>query len=132
MGGSIGITYTLLLCVLTAIIGSVLIRRQGLSTLFSAQSELNHGNFPARDIFDGVCLVISGALLLTPGFFTDTIGFMMLVPYIRNRLFVIIPKYVDTQFTGQGMFFNNSIHRNPNDIDVEFEKIEEQETDEQK
>jgi len=84
VGDEIGILSTLLLCVVTAIIGGGLVRYQGLQTLFKAQNNLRSGALPLSEIFDGFCIVIAGALLLTPGFFTDIIGFSLLVPAFRT------------------------------------------------
>jgi UPF0716 protein FxsA len=86
VGDEIGVLKTLLLCVLTAIIGGLLVRHQGFETLRKAQTSLAQGQMPLDTIFDGICIVISGALLLTPGFFTDIIGFSLLVPVFRSFL----------------------------------------------
>lgn len=86
VGGEIGILKTLLLCVLTAIIGGLLVRQQGVDILQKAQNSFRQGTMPLEALFDGICIVISGALLLTPGFFTDIIGFSLLIPYFRQIL----------------------------------------------
>lgn len=84
VGEQIGLIQTLLLCLITAIIGGGLVRHQGLQTLFKAQNNLRTGILPLTEIFDGFCIVIAGALLLTPGFFTDLIGFSLLIPPLRT------------------------------------------------
>lgn len=86
VGGEIGILKTLLLCVLTAIIGGLLVRQQGFEILQKAQNSFQQGIMPLEALFDGICIVISGALLLTPGFFTDIIGFLLLIPHFRQIL----------------------------------------------
>ena len=86
VGDEIGIFQTLLLCVLTAIIGGILVKQQGLATLFNANKNLQGGKLPIQQIFDGFCLIISGALLLTPGFITDIVGFSLLFPPFRRFL----------------------------------------------
>lgn len=83
VGGEIGVLPTLLLCVLTAIIGGGLVRFQGVETLIKAQTSLRTGKMPLDEIFTGFCIVIAGALLLTPGFITDTAGFLLLFPPFR-------------------------------------------------
>lgn len=93
VGDEIGVLRTLLLCVLTAMIGGFLVRQQGLDTLFKAQAGLSQGQLPVRELFDGFCLVIAGALLLTPGFVTDTIGFSLLVPPFRTFLRSALSKH---------------------------------------
>ncbi len=86
IGDEIGLLATLGLCLVTAIIGGGLVRHQGLQTLFKAQNNLQGGMLPLTEIFDGFFIVIAGALLLTPGFFTDLVGFSLLVPQLRHVL----------------------------------------------
>jgi len=86
VGGAIGVWSTIGLVVLTAFIGTALLRQQGLATLARAQSELDRQQLPVRELFDGVCLLIGGLLLLTPGFLTDAFGFALLIPPLRAIL----------------------------------------------
>jgi len=86
VGGYFGFWPTIGIVLLTAIIGTTLLRQQGLATLKSAQTSLEQNGFPLKEVFDGLCLLFAGALLLTPGFFTDTIGLMMFVPPLRALL----------------------------------------------
>ena len=86
VGGLIGLWPTIVIVIITAILGTLLIRKQGLSTLQRAQIELEKKQIPIRELFEGICLIFSGALLLTPGFLTDTIGFVILVPSLRGIL----------------------------------------------
>jgi len=83
VGQVIGAGWTIFLVVLTAVIGVALLRRQGLSTLNRAQQKMRHNELPAREILEGMGLVVAGALLLTPGFFTDAVGFFLLFPPTR-------------------------------------------------
>jgi UPF0716 protein FxsA len=87
VGQVIGAGWTVLLVVLTAVIGVWLLRIQGLSTLTRAQRKLQENELPAREIVEGMALVVAGAFLLTPGFFTDTIGFLLLLP--PTRIFLV-------------------------------------------
>ena len=77
---------TILLVIVTAAIGAGLFRQQGLSTLSRVQTQLDDGNLPATELIEGVMLLVAGAMLLTPGFFTDVFGFLILVPPIRAHL----------------------------------------------
>lgn len=86
VGDIIGTPKTLLLCLLTAIIGGYLVRRQGIQTLFNAQKHMSMGQMPVQELFDGICLVAAGAMLITPGFVTDTVGFLLLTPPVRVAL----------------------------------------------
>ncbi len=86
VGGIIGPLPTVFLVVLTAILGAILLRHQGLYTYARVQQSLARGELPAMPMLEGVVLLICGALLLTPGFFTDTIGFLGLFPPLRKWL----------------------------------------------
>ena len=83
VGQVIGAGWTIFLVVFTAVVGVWLLRIQGFSTLMRAQQKLNTGEMPAQEMLEGVGLVIAGALLLTPGFFTDGVGFFLLFPPTR-------------------------------------------------
>lgn len=86
IGGLIGLWPTLALVLLTAALGSWQMRTQGLATLARGRRQLEQGQLPTRELFDGFCLVIAGALLLTPGFLTDAIGLVLFVPGFRDLL----------------------------------------------
>lgn len=82
----IGGLYTLGMVVLTAVIGVQILKRQGFSTLARAQQRLQSGELPAQEIVEGMMLAGAGALLLTPGFITDTLGFIFLTGPLRRPL----------------------------------------------
>ena len=86
IGGLIGLWPTIAIVIATAVAGTALIRRQGLNTLQRAQQEMDAQRLPVRELFDGICLIFAGAMLLTPGFLTDTVGFALLVPPLRTLL----------------------------------------------
>lgn len=90
VGGRIGLWSTIGIVVLTAILGTALLRQQGLSVLFRIQENIEAQRVPIQELFDGLCLVVAGALLLTPGFVTDAIGFMLFVPPFRRYLAGVI------------------------------------------
>ena len=83
-GDLIGLWPTIGLVILTAVIGTAMLRAQGLATLMRLRATMDRGELPLREVFDGACLLLAGALLLTPGFLTDTIGFLLLVPGLRT------------------------------------------------
>lgn len=83
VGGKIGLLATMGLVVLTAVVGVALLRRQGFATLARGLARLNRGEVPASEIAEGALLAISGALLVTPGFVTDGVGFALLWPPLR-------------------------------------------------
>ena len=82
VGQQIGALWTIALVLLTAFIGINLLRHQGLATLSRANWRIKSGELPAQEILEGILLAVGGALLLTPGFVTDTIGFLLLIPFL--------------------------------------------------
>ena len=105
IGKSIGILPTVAIVLVTAVIGSVLLRYQGISTLMAIQREVNAGRMPGSELANGAMIVIAGLLLLTPGLFTDSIGFLLFVPQIRSMIRKFIASRINVEFTGyQGGF----------------------------
>jgi len=86
VGGVIGAFPTILLVVFTAVLGAWLLRRQGFATWQRFQSALAQGEIPAYEMIEGPILLVGGALLLTPGFFTDMLGFACLIPTLRRKI----------------------------------------------
>ena len=96
VGGWIGALPTIGLVVLTATIGLSLLKQQGLSTLMRARRKIDEGAIPASELVSGVMIAVGGALLLTPGFVTDALGFALLIPQTRKwLLFKLIDRYRD-------------------------------------
>ena len=85
-GDHLGMWPTLATIVITAMIGTALLRHQGLATMARARESIESGHFPAADVFDGLCLLVAGAFLITPGFVTDGAGFLLFVPALRAFL----------------------------------------------
>jgi UPF0716 protein FxsA len=84
VGQQIGVVWTIALVLLTAFIGINLLRYQGLATLSRATWRIQSGQIPAKEMLEGILLAVGGALLLTPGFVTDAIGFLLLLPLTRQ------------------------------------------------
>lgn len=84
VGSQIGVFATLGMVVLTALIGSILLRVQGFGLVTRMRSEIDQGRMPGRDLVHGVMILAAGILLLTPGFVTDTLGFLLFVPALRD------------------------------------------------
>ena len=117
VGQVIGAWWTILLVVLTAVIGVRLLKLQGISTLMRAQEKMQSGNMPAQEMLEAVGLIVAGAFLLTPGFFTDTVGFCLLIPAIRGWLvgkvvsnMAVSGRFVQTQ--------GSAAPRSPHDPDI--------------
>ncbi|MDR9829033.1 FxsA family protein [Vibrio sp. FNV 38] len=86
VGGFIGLWPTIALVLLTAFVGASLVRSQGIRTVLSVQSRLEQGELPAQQILEGVMLAVCGVLLLAPGFMTDAMGMIILLPAPRAAL----------------------------------------------
>ena len=86
VGQWIGIGWTLAGILITAVLGTILLRRQGLDLMAQARAEVDAGRVPARELADGVMLLIAGVLLLTPGFVTDGLGFSLFLPPVRAAI----------------------------------------------
>lgn len=122
IGAEVGVINTLLFCVLTAAVGGWIVRQQGLDTLLRAQSNLRGGRLPLNELFDGFCIVIAGALLLTPGFVTDFMGFSLLVPPFRGILKKVAQKY--GHFSVSGTTSSSSTSQYDDIIEGEYESVQ--------
>ncbi|WP_028302271.1 FxsA family protein [Oceanospirillum beijerinckii] len=101
VGEQIGALSTIALVILTAAIGISLLKRQGIAMLNRANWKMNQGEIPAKEMAEGIVLAVGGALLLTPGFVTDALGFVCLLPGSRNFLLSKVLKNISV----------NPIHR---------------------
>lgn len=99
VGGFLGLWPTIALVLITAFVGASLVRSQGLQTLMSVQNRLQQGELPAQQIFEGVMLAVAGVLLLTPGFMTDALGMLVLLPAPR----AMIAKYLMSKMVVKSM-----------------------------
>ena len=86
VGSVIGALPTVGLLVLTAVLGSSLVRSEGIKTLLNAQQKMQQGEMPGREVMGGMMLALAGLLLIIPGFVTDFFGILLLQPWLRNRL----------------------------------------------
>ena len=94
VGGRLGLWPTLATIILTAMAGTALLRQQGLATLQRVHESLEANRFPMAEVFDGLCLLVAGALLLTPGFVTDAAGLLLFVPAVRVALRQAFGRYL--------------------------------------
>lgn len=96
VGQSIGIGPTILIVLVTAVAGSYLVARQGRETWFRLTGEFAEGTFPAESLAHGAMILVAGALLLTPGFLTDAVGFALLFPPVREFIRIkVLERYRD-------------------------------------
>jgi len=123
VGGLIGLWPTLLIVLLTAIAGSYLVRNQGARELANLKTSFGSMRDPSEPLANGAMILFAGALLLTPGFFTDFVGFLLLFPPFRAAAFGWVKSRVKTQqftFTQQ----NGQTRRQTTVIDGEYEEVE--------
>ncbi|MDQ0214980.1 UPF0716 protein FxsA [Oikeobacillus pervagus] len=85
-GKTIGVWPTVLLIILTGVVGAYLAKRQGMAVIRNARLNFSNGKMPGEALMDGICILIGGILLLTPGFITDLTGFLLLLPFTRTYI----------------------------------------------
>lgn len=144
VGGFLGLWPTIALVLITAFVGASLVRSQGIQTLMSVQGRLQQGEMPAQQILEGVMLAVAGVLLLTPGFMTDALGMLVLLPAPRamiakKMMEKMVVKNMSGGFHaggqagfGQSPFGDDPFNRDPfdqskggNTFEGEFEKKDE-------
>ena len=92
IGGQIGAFNTILIILLTAIIGIYFVRLQGLSTLKSGVTQIYQNQIPVYEMMSGAALAVAAVLLIVPGFATDVVGFLLILPLTRNLIFKFLGK----------------------------------------
>ena len=119
---------TILLVMLTAVVGVSLIRQQGLSTLTKGIGRLNQAEIPAAEIIEGILLAMAGAFLITPGFLTDFIGFTITIPVTRRIIALMLLKRLSAraEFRTNNFDFGRGPYKKPDApgpvIEGEYEK----------
>ena len=103
VGQSVGAWNTVILLVVDSLVGAWLVKHQGIGLLKKSQDRLRKGELPSDEIFSGVTVLFAGALMLTPGFLTDLVGLLLLVPPIRAVVLMIVRRKfrsrIGTNFT---------------------------------
>ncbi len=103
VGGILTFVPTVGLVILTGIIGASLAKRQGLATLAKINTELAGGRMPTAQLGEGVLILLAAAVLVTPGFITDAVGLLLLVPIVRRRFLGIVTRYFESRITIQSI-----------------------------
>ncbi len=122
VGEVIGAPATIALVILTAAIGVFLLRLQGLSTAMRVRETMERGGLPALEMMEGVVLLLAGALLLTPGFFTDALGFLALITPLRRA---VLLKVVERMVIVRGGPGGHAGGSGPYTIDGEYRREDE-------
>ena len=117
VGKRIGAGSTVLLCLLAAFAGISTMRHQGLTTVQRAQESLQRQVFPAAELFDGLCILLAGALLVLPGFVSDALGAALFLPPVRRALRRLAAKKLEQNGVASGPAAG------PKVIEVEYEDV---------
>lgn len=99
VGSLVGPLATIVLVVATAILGAFLAKWQGLSTFFRIQEQLAAGVVPGDDIIEGILILLASLVLLTPGLVTDTVGFLLLLPFTRAKAREYVKRMIGRRYT---------------------------------
>ena len=118
VGSVIGAIPTILITILTAITGISLIRIQGISTIQKMQVSMQKGQVPAIELLEGVMLMLAAVFLLIPGFLSDSLGFLLLIPPLRH---ILAQSYISRQKMSSA-FYSQQTH-NQTFIDGEYEDL---------
>ena len=126
IGKYIGLWNTILIIIITGIIGAILVKSQGISTLKNGLEEIKSNKIPMLPMIEGIAIVIAGAFLLTPGFLTDTLGAILLIPPLRLKIVEFVIEYLKKSFTLKSNFTRDTENENKdNDKKVYEGKYEE-------
>ncbi|MEW5728202.1 MAG: FxsA family protein [Pseudomonadota bacterium] len=120
----IGVLPTIALAIAAGMAGVALVRRQGLETMFRARTQLDRGEFPVAEAFDGLCLAFAGALLFLPGFFSDVIALLLLLPPVRAALRLWLAGHVRTVVAAPGPSAQGPADGPPPVIEVDYRVVE--------
>lgn len=133
VGGLIGVLPTIALVILTAVVGSQLVRRQGLTTIQRVRECQARGEPPALPLLSGAALLAAGLMLLTPGFISDAVGFLLLIPGLREkiarqllkRMVIIQPGTGPSHYAGRG----EATRHRPNVIEGDYDRRDDSDDD---
>jgi UPF0716 protein FxsA len=107
IGQAIGLWPTLAGVLITAVVGSLVLRHQGLSLVNEIRSTMSRGQLPARAMLDAMLVAVAGLMLLLPGYFSDLIGIVLLIPPVRNLLYAFLKsRFVLVSTNGPGAGFS--------------------------
>jgi UPF0716 protein FxsA len=116
VGSRIGFGWALGIALVTALLGSFLVRRAGLAAWGRIRRKLGDGRLPGREMFDGAAILVAGAFLISPGFITDALGFLLLIPAVRALAYQPIARRFGSRVT---VYARNTPWRPDDVIDVD-------------
>lgn len=121
VGDEMGVLATLALCIVSAAIGWIIVQKQGFDTLLRGREALESGRFPGQAMFDGLCIVLAGALLILPGFVSDAIGFALLIPPVRAALRHFLGRHMEVRTQ---TYASPQPARDPGVVEGTFERVD--------
>ena len=129
VGKYIGLWNTIFIIIMTGIVGAILVKSQGINILNKALGEIRSNKVPIFSIFEGIAILIAGAFLLTPGFLTDTLGCILLVPKARNIIINYITSYLKkrTIYKEKTMYNSNEGDKKNKIFEGSFEEVDDNE-----
>ena len=129
VGKYIGLWNTIFIIIMTGIVGAILVKSQGINILNKALGEIRSNKVPIFSIFEGIAILIAGAFLLTPGFLTDTLGCILLVPKARNIIINYITMYLKkrTIYKEKTMYNSNEGDKKNKIFEGSFEEVDDNE-----
>ncbi len=107
IGSVIGTLNTIIIVILTAVVGAYMVKLEGIAVMYRIQENMQQGTFPAEELINGMMILMAGVLLLTPGFFTDVVGFLMVFPVSRGVIKRIAGRYIKKRIS----YTDVQIHR---------------------
>lgn len=98
IGSYIGVTNTIIIVVATAVVGAILVKIEGISVMFKIRSKFTQGVLPGAELIEGAMILVAGALLLTPGFTTDLLGFLLVFPISRKFIRKMLIRFIEKRY----------------------------------
>ena len=129
IGKYIGLWNTIFIIIITGVIGAVLVKSQGISILNRTLEEIKLNKIPILSIFEGIAIFIAGAFLLTPGFLTDTIGCILLIPKTRSLVISYVTSYLKkgTIYKEKTTYYSNKKNGKNKTFEGKFEEVKDSE-----
>ena len=126
IGKYIGLWNTIIIIIITGIIGAVLVKSQGITILNNAFEEIKSYKIPIFSIFEGIAILIAGAFLLTPGFLTDTLGCILLIPKTRNLIISYIATHLKkrTVYKEKSTYYPDKEDKKNKTFEGDYEEID--------
>ena len=126
LGGHIGVLNTILLIFITGVVGAALAKSEGRQILMEIQKEMSFGRMPGDALISGLSVLLGGAMLITPGVFTDVVGFFLVIPFTRIFLIKLIKSQIKSMIKegNVNVYYGNSFHGKKDSHNSPFNDVE--------